>query len=120
MSGEDKDRAGAGGGPITIVTQTRVRPESEKAFAQWQEGTSGAIARFPGFLNQTVMPPSPPAQVDWVILQRFAHIDSATAWLNSIERLERVAGARPMLIGQDDVHLVRDGKSGAQPRRFRR
>jgi antibiotic biosynthesis monooxygenase (ABM) superfamily enzyme len=116
MSGEGNDRAEAvAGGPITIVTQTRVRPESEKGFAEWQDGTSRAIARFPGFLNQTVMPPSPPAQVDWVVLQRFADIDSATAWLHSAERQERVAGVRPLLIGQDDVHLVRDGTSGAQP-----
>jgi antibiotic biosynthesis monooxygenase (ABM) superfamily enzyme len=61
------------------------------------------------------MPPSPPAQVDWVILQRFADIDSATAWLRSAERQQRLVGVRPMLIGQDDVHLVRDGASRAQP-----
>ena len=116
MSADGKDRAEAvAGGPITIVTQTRVRTESEKGFAEWQDGTSRAIARFPGFLNQTVMPPSPPAQVDWVVLQRFADIDSATAWLRSVERQERLAGVRPMLIGQDDVHLVRDGASSAHP-----
>ncbi len=116
MSGEGKGGAEASAdGRITIVTQTRVRPEDEKAFAEWQDGTSRTIAGFPGFLHQTVMPPSPPAQVDWVILQRFADIDSATAWLRSVERQERLAGVRPMLIGQDDVHLVRDGASRAQP-----
>ena len=73
----------------------------------------------PGFLHQTVMSPSPPAQVDWVILQRFADIDSATAWLRSVERQERLAGVRPMLIGQDDVHLVRDDASRASRHRFR-
>src|SRR6476646_1390343 len=91
---------------VTIVTQTRVRPGDEDAFAQWQTGTSEAIARFPGFVQQTVMPPSPPAQLDWVILQRFTRAEAATAWLNSTERLERVASAQPMLIGRDDVHLV--------------
>ena len=40
------------------------------------------------------MPPSPPAQLDWVILQRFASTEAAVAWLNSNERLERVASAR--------------------------
>ena len=39
--------------------------------------------RFAGFIKQTVMPPSPPAQVDWVILQRFASTEAAVAWLNS-------------------------------------
>ncbi len=90
---------------VTIVTQTRVHPGAEDAFAQWQKGTSEAIARFPG----------PPTQLDWVILQRFAHAAAATAWLNSKERLERVASAQPMLIGSDDVHLVPDGVSGVLP-----
>ena len=116
MSGEGEGGAAASAdGRITIITQTRVRPEDEKAFAEWQDGTSRTIAGFPGFLHQTVMSPSPPAQVDWVILQRFADIDSATAWLRSVERQERLAGVRPMLIGQDDVHLVRDDASRAQP-----
>jgi len=106
---------GLAGGSITIVTQTRVRPEDQKAFAEWQDGTSRMIAGVPGFLHQTVMPPSPPAQIDWVILQRFTDIQSATAWLQSAERQERLAGVRPMLIGQDDVHLVRDGSPLAQP-----
>jgi antibiotic biosynthesis monooxygenase (ABM) superfamily enzyme len=115
MSGEGKGEADASaGGGVTIVTQTRVRPEDEKAFTQWQDGTSRTIAGSPGFLHQTVMRPSPPAQVDWVILQRFADLDSATAWLRSAERQERLAGVRPMLIGQDDVHIVRDGASRAQ------
>jgi antibiotic biosynthesis monooxygenase (ABM) superfamily enzyme len=100
---------------VTIVTQTRVRPGDEDAFARWQTGTSETIARFPGFIQQTVMPPSPPAQLDWVILQRFTRTEAATAWLNSTERLERVASAQPMLIGRDDVHLVADGGPGVLP-----
>lgn len=100
---------------VTIVTQTRVRPGDEATFSDWQKGTSDAISRFPGFIQQTVMPPSPPAQVDWVILQRFTNTDAATAWLNSRERLERVASAQPILIGSDDVHLVRDGGAGVLP-----
>ena len=59
-------------GSVTIVTQTRVRPEDEEAFARWQDGTSRGDRGLSGFIQQTVMPPSPPAQVDWVILQRFA------------------------------------------------
>jgi antibiotic biosynthesis monooxygenase (ABM) superfamily enzyme len=106
---------GKSGDGVTIVTQTRVRPGDEGAFAQWQKGTSEAIARFPGFVQQTVMPPSPPTQVDWVILQRFATAQGATAWLNSKERRDRLAGAQAMLIGPDDVHLVADGRQGVLP-----
>src|SRR5215207_10626604 len=97
---------GKSGEGVTIVMQTRVRPGNEDAFAQWQKGTSEAIARYRGFVQQTVMSPSPPAQVDWVILQRFATTEGATAWLNSKERRDRLAGAQAMLIGPDDVHLV--------------
>jgi uncharacterized protein len=102
-------------GAVTIVTQTRVRPESADAFARWQDETSNAVSAFPGFIKQTVMPPSPPAQVDWVILQRFASSEAAVAWLHSEQRLKRIAGAAPMLLGRDDVHLVNDGGTGVMP-----
>ena len=56
---------------VTIVTQTCVRPECADAFARWQGETSAVISSFPGFIEQRLMPPNPPLQVDWVILQRF-------------------------------------------------
>src|SRR5262245_45008905 len=105
----------AGAGRVTIVTQTRVRVEQDDAFARWQAETSKIIAGFPGFVEQTVIPPSPPQQVDWVILQRFATEAQAVAWLNSQERLKRVQGAQLMLVGSDDVHIVKDGGAGALP-----
>lgn len=102
-------------GRVTIVTQTRVRAEQDDAFARWQAETSKIVAGFPGFVEQTVIPPSPPQQVDWVILQRFASEAQAVAWLNSQERLKRVQGAQLMLVGSDDVHIVKDGGAGALP-----
>ena len=101
--------------PVTIVTQTRVRPEDADAFANWQAGTSKVVAAFPGFIKQTVMPPNPPAQVDWVILQRFANLGAASGWLNSQERSRRITGVEAMLVGGDDVHIVRDGEAGVLP-----
>jgi uncharacterized protein len=117
MSGEQRMTGGGASSPgaVTIVTQTRVRPESAEAFARWQDETSAIIAKFPGFITQTVMPPSPPAQDDWVILQRFDSTTAATAWLNSNERLSRIEGAAPMLVGRDDVHIVKDGDAGVLP-----
>ena len=32
------------------------------------------------------MPPNPPVQVDWVILQRFTSLEDAQRWLGSPER----------------------------------
>jgi antibiotic biosynthesis monooxygenase (ABM) superfamily enzyme len=102
-------------GTVTVVTQTRVRPESADAFARWQDETSGIIAAFPGFIQQTVIPPSPPGQVDWVILQRFTSSDAAVAWLHSEQRGKRIEGAAPMLVGRDDIHIVNDGGVGVLP-----
>ena len=61
------------------------------------------------------MPPNPPLQVDWVILQRFDAMEDAQRWLASTERQTRIEGAAPMLIGRDDVHIVRDDEGGRKP-----
>lgn len=102
-------------GVVTIVTQTRVLAGHEDEFASWQAATGEVVARFPGFIEQRINPPAPPAQVDWVILQRFMSAREAVGWLNSAERLGRVAGIQKVLVGSDDVHLVRDGSSGVLP-----
>jgi hypothetical protein len=43
-----------------------------------------------------------------VILQRFASLRDAQQWLGSSERQSLIEGATPMLVGRDDVHIVRD------------
>lgn len=103
------------GGNVTIVTQTCVRPESAEVFARWQGETSTLMASLPGFIEQRLMPPKPPLQVDWVILQRFEDIDAARSWLSSLERQKRLEGAAPMLVGRDDVHIVHDEAQGIKP-----
>jgi uncharacterized protein len=116
MSGSQSAEASPGRkGPVTVITQTRVRPDAAAPFAHWQQETGKIVAAFPGFIEQTVTPPSPPGQVDWVILQRFASAAEALAWLNSDDRQKRVETAQPMLVGHDDIHLVNDGGSGALP-----
>jgi uncharacterized protein len=101
--------------PVTIVTQTRVASGKGDDFAKWQRRISEAAGAQPGFIKETVMPPCPPAQVDWVILQRFTSNEAATAWLRSHERQRLVAEAQPLLVGQDDVHLVADSEAGVLP-----
>jgi len=83
----------------TLVTQTRVREGKDEAFARWQQAISEAAAECRGFIEQTIMPPSPPAQTDWVILQRFASDETAVGWLRSDLRLGLVA-ERPPSISQ--------------------
>jgi antibiotic biosynthesis monooxygenase (ABM) superfamily enzyme len=105
----------AGPPRVTIVTQTRIRPGHEAGFAAWQERIGGAIGQAPGFIEQSVMPPSPPVQVDWVILQRFESSATALAWLHSGQRLQLLQDAQEMLLGNDDVHLLADGDAGVMP-----
>ncbi len=100
---------------VSIVTQTTVRPERSEDFARWQGETSNLVAGFPGFVEQRLMPPNPPLQVDWIILQRFHTIEDAQRWLGSAERQTRISGAAPFLIGRDDVHIVRDDEGGRKP-----
>jgi antibiotic biosynthesis monooxygenase (ABM) superfamily enzyme len=92
---------------VTIVTQTTVRPDSTAAFEVWQADTNRIVATFPGFLQQTMLPPSPPAQDYWVNMQRFGDPASATGWLNSPQRLERLTMVQSLLTGRADVHVVR-------------
>lgn len=105
----------AGKGAVTIVTQTRVRPECAGAFAQWQDETSAIVGKFRGFVDQKVIPPTPPAQDDWVIVQRFTSTEAALAWLHSDQRLKRVEQIALMLVGRDDVHIVTDDEAGVLP-----
>jgi len=92
-----------------------VRPERSEDFARWQGQTSDLVSTFPGFVEQRLMPPNPPLQVDWVILQRFHTMEDAQRWLASAERQTRIEGAAPFLIGRDDVHIVRDDEGGRKP-----
>ena len=96
---------------VTIVTQTRIQSGKDAVFAEWQRRMSAAVTAQAGFVKETVIPPSPPAQIDWVILQRFASRGAAITWLRSGERQRLVAEAQAILIGPDDVHLVTDFRS---------
>ena len=93
---------------VTLVTQTRVSPSHDEEFARWQEQVNHALEHFPGYLDHTVLPPHPPAQVDWVVVQRFASRETARAWLQSEQRLRLLHMIQPLLVGQDDVHLFAD------------
>jgi uncharacterized protein len=109
------ERAPGSATPVTIVTQTRVREGIAEEFARWQSTISAAAAEFPDFIEQSVIPPTPPVQADWVILQRFANAEAASTWLRSERRTRLLDDAQPMLVGRDDVHLVPDDGAGVQP-----
>jgi antibiotic biosynthesis monooxygenase (ABM) superfamily enzyme len=91
---------------VTLVTQTRVDPAHDGDFGRWQQGVNDAVARFSGFIDSQVMPPAPPLQPDWVIVQRFSSVEAAKGWLGSPERQQLVDKIHPWLVGQDDIHLI--------------
>jgi uncharacterized protein len=97
--------------PVTIITQTRVLPDRSDDFVAWQQRISNVVAGFPGFVDHQVIPPTPPAQLDWVILQKFATSQDAQAWLRSPERLRLIESAQPMLVGHDDIHIIEDDQT---------
>jgi uncharacterized protein len=92
--------------PVTLVTQTRVLPAHAAEFAAWQQRVNDAIASVPGFIDHQVIPPDPPAQVDWVIVQKFSSLAAARAWLSSPQRERLLADIQGWLVGQDDIHIV--------------
>ncbi len=98
--------------PVTLITQTRVLPELNGDFGAWQQRISAAVAAFPGFIDDKVIPPNPPSQTDWVVVQRFASTQDAQAWLRSPERQRLVDIAQPMLVGRDDIHVI-EGEANA-------
>ena len=108
----DSATAPASGASTTIVTQTRVSPEHAADFAAWQQDISAAVTSAPGFISAEVLPPSPPVQPDWVVMQRFTSNQAAQAWLASPERARLLAKAQPWLVGHDDIHLF---QNAAQP-----
>ena len=107
--------AAAGAKPVTIITQTRVLPDRNDDFAVWQQEISDAVAQFPGFLDHQVIPPNPPAQIDWVIVQKFASAQQAQEWLRSPARLRLIEKIQPVLVGHDDIHLIEDDQAGKPP-----
>lgn len=90
---------------VTLVTHTTIVPDCVDAFARWQQQVNDVIATFPGYLDHTVIPPSPPMQADWVIVQRFQTVEAARAWLQSEQRQRLLDTVQPLLVGPSDVHL---------------
>lgn len=106
MTGTSAEKAVAEPGTtVSLVVHRRLAEESYEKYAAWQEKVGARIANWPGFLDRQVIPPKPPLQVDWVIVQRFRNVDSARGWLQSAERTTLIAEIKDEFIGNDDIHL---------------
>ncbi|MBS0549052.1 MAG: antibiotic biosynthesis monooxygenase [Proteobacteria bacterium] len=102
--------------PIALVVQRRVRDGGTTAFALWEERVASRLRTWPGFVSQESVPPSPPVNVDWTIVQHFTDAQSARGWLQSPDRAALVEEVRDLLVGQEEVHLLPE--RGARPARM--
>ncbi len=99
--------------PVTIVVQLRVAPRAAQALTTWQQETGDVLDGAPGFVDQAVISPSPPLQVDWVLLYRFTEAETARTWLESDAWRRQLAAVQPLVDGELDVSLV--GEDAATP-----
>ena len=97
---------------VTLVTHVNVMPDSTDKLGHWQQQVNNVLATFPGYLDQTVIPPAPPMQTDWVIIQRFLTVEAARAWLQSEKQQHLLDAIQPLLVGQSDVHLFTQDSPG--------
>ncbi|MBR1221826.1 antibiotic biosynthesis monooxygenase [Bradyrhizobium sp. U87765 SZCCT0131] len=95
-------------GPVALVIQRRIADEGFAAFARWSGAVAERLKSWPGFLGQEVVPPQPPAHVDWVLILRFASAAAARGWLQSDLREELLAQIRHHFVGPEDIHLLPD------------
>src|SRR6516225_3090254 len=93
---------------VTLVTQTRVLPDRTQEFEQWQKLLNETIAVFDGFIDQASIRPSPPAQLDWVIIHRFRTEENARTWMQSTQRQKMYGDIQDALVGALDFHLFND------------
>ncbi len=101
--------------PVALVIQRRVRDEGATAFALWEARVSARLQAWPGFVSQEAVPPSPPVNVDWTIVQHFVDADAARGWLQSPDRAALVEEVHDLLVGQEEVHLLHE--KGERPAR---
>ena len=94
------------GAPVALVIHRRLAESSYDDYEAWQKKVGAALAGWPGFLGREVIRPEPPLQVDWVVVQRFATVQDARAWLQSPERAALAAEISEHFVGNDDIHLV--------------
>jgi uncharacterized protein len=99
----------------TAVTTLRVRPGEEGAFAGWLTDLNKTVATFPGYISAVVIPPVPPLQADWVLVQRFQTLDQLGAWLDSDARRSLLAGSASLLVDEGTTNVIEGTSTDASP-----
>lgn len=89
----------------TLLLCARLRPGSEKKFAEWR-ATWQTAAIAAGAQSVEVWPPAPPDQLETVAIARFASPDALQAWRRSDKNRELVDEVTPLVEGGVAMQLV--------------
>ena len=99
----------------TAVTAVQVRQGEEGAFAGWLTGFNKTISTFPGYVSAVVIPPVPPLQSDWVMVQRFQTIEQLRAWLDSDERRSLLDESATLLADEGTTNVIQGTNTELSP-----
>ncbi len=99
----------------TAVTAVQVRQGEEGAFAGWLTQLNKTIATFPGYVSAVVIPPVPPLQSDWVMVQRFQTIEELRAWLDSDERRSLLDESASLLVDEGTTNVIQGTNTELSP-----
>lgn len=102
-------------GVATAVTTVRVREGEEGAFAGWLTELNKTVATFPGYISAVVIPPVPPLQADWVLVQRFRSLEELGAWLDSDARRSQLARSTSLLVDEGTTNVIQGTSTDASP-----
>lgn len=99
--------------PVAVVVHRRIAAEHDREYAVWQERVGARVAQSPGFLAREVIPPQPPQQDAWVVVQHFRTLTAAQDWLASDARRDLLAEIGGMVQGNDEIRIVAEAASRA-------
>src|SRR5918998_136802 len=99
----------------TAVTAVQVRQDEEGAFIGWLTELNKTIATFPGYVSAVVIPPVPPLQSDWVMVQRFQAIEQLRAWLDSDERRSLLNKSASLLVDEGTTNVFEGTSTERSP-----
>jgi antibiotic biosynthesis monooxygenase (ABM) superfamily enzyme len=99
----------------TAVTAVQIRQGEEGAFAGWLTDLNKTISTFPGYVSAVVIPPVPPLQSDWVMVQRFQTIEQLRAWLTSDVRRSLLGKSASLLVDEGTTNVIQGTNTELSP-----
>lgn len=92
--------------PSTLLVCARIRPGSEREFAQWQVRWQTAVLASAGALSVEFWPPAAPDQLEAVAIARFASVDELRQWRRGNRHCRLIDEVAPLVEGGLVMQLV--------------